>query len=391
MASSFLLVIAGFPVAQAIYEMTVLHEKPYALGLFRQKPTKASLHAWDQASKDRSIFGKAIRPVVLQCQYDAFGDLGAKALRGHGDWLFYRPDADYLLLPSWNHIRFYRETYDTLVDGKWINPRNPLIAVLRLRDQLAARGIVLLMVPIPGKADIYPELLGSGFDSHPQSPTAGFIEELRRNNIPVVDLFSALLEAKAEGNEPLYLRRDTHWTPFGMEIAASTIFKTLKQNPAWIAIPDSLHRDYGIHAMEIDRFGDIAEMTKLPHRQKNFATEKVTAEQVWDPLTNTPYRDDPASPILLLGDSFSRIYQTDGPRSAGLIAHIAHKLGCPLTSIVNDGGASTVVRQQLSRRPELLRGKKIVIWAFVERDIRFGEKGWQILDLPFDSPTAPDR
>jgi hypothetical protein len=41
-----------------------------------------------------------------------------------------------------------------------------------------------------------------------------------------------------------------------------------------------------------------------------------------------------------------------------------------------------VVRQQLLRKPELLKGKKVVVWAFVERDIRFGEKGWMLLDLP---------
>ncbi len=379
---SLLLITAGFPLVQAVYEMAILRERPHVLEVFRQRPTKANLHAWDQASKDRSIFGKTIRPVVLQWKYDGLGEVGVKALQGRGDWLFYRPDADYLLQPSWNDPRFYKDTYDTLVDGKWVNPRNPLIAIRRFRDQLAFCGIALLMVPIPDKADIYPELLGSGFTSPHLSPTLGFAEALRHANIPVVDLYSVLLGAKTEGLGPLYLRRDTHWTPAGMELAASAIVQALKQNPSWISAPDFLRRHYGLRSKELNRFGDIAEMTKLPNRQEKFSTEKVSADQVWDSLANAPYRDDPNSPVLLLGDSFSRIYQTDAPRSAGLIAHIAHELGLPLASIVNDGGASTVVRQQLLRRPELLRGKKIVIWTFVERDIRFGEKGWQVLDLP---------
>jgi hypothetical protein len=49
---------------------------------------------------------------------------------------------------------------------------------------------------------------------------------------------------------------------------------------------------------------------------------------------------------------------------------------------VNDGGASTLVRQQLSRRPELLRGKRLVIWEFVERDIYYGAEGWKAVPLP---------
>ena len=59
----------------------------------------------------------------------------------------------------------------------------------------------------------------------------------------------------------------------------------------------------------------------------------------------------------------------------------ARELGRPLTSIVNDGGASTLVRQDLARRPTLLRNKKLVIWEFAERDIRHGTEGWQIVPL----------
>ena len=97
---------------------------------------------------------------------------------------------------------------------------------------------------------------------------------------------------------------------------------------------------------------------------------------------SSAYQDDPNSPVLYLGDSFSRIYQTDPPGSGGLIAHLADRLKRPLASIVNDGGASTFVRQQLSRRAELLDGKKLVIWEFVESDIRFGAEGWKDIPLP---------
>ena len=63
-------------------------------------------------------------------------------------------------------------------------------------------------------------------------------------------------------------------------------------------------------------------------------------------------------------------------------------LGNRLPSIVNDGGASTLVRQELARRPALLLNKKLVIWEFAERDIRFGTEGWQIVPLA-RSKTTP--
>ena len=104
--------------------------------------------------------------------------------------------------------------------------------------------------------------------------------------------------------------------------------------------------------------------------------------QVMDAETGGRYADDPNSPVLVLGDSFLRIFERDEPGSGGFVAHLAHNLGFGLTSIVSDGGASTLVRQQLSRKPALLKGKKVVIWEFVERDIRFGTEGWQRVPLP---------
>jgi hypothetical protein len=101
----------------------------------------------------------------------------------------------------------------------------------------------------------------------------------------------------------------------------------------------------------------------------------------------TPYRDAPESQILILGDSFLRIYEQDEPGAAGLIAHLARELGQPLTAIVNDGGASTLVRQALARRPALLLNKKLVVWEFAERDIRFGTEGWQIVPLARSTAT----
>jgi hypothetical protein len=386
---SLLAVAAGFPLAQAVYEAAVLRERPHVLELFRKMPSKASLHAWDQAAKDRSLFGKAIRPAMLQGRYDLLGETGPKVLPGRDSWLFYRPDADYLLLPPFDDRRFYKDAYDTLVDGKWVNPRNPLIAIRHFRDQLAAQGVDLIMVPIPGKAAIYPERLGHGFKAPPPSPTLRFLGALRDAGIPAVDLHAALLRAKARGAGPLYLGGDTHWTPAGMEVAAEAVLEALRSRPAWIAAPDSMRRHYDSKPVRLERFGDIAEMTKIPRRRELFPLEEVEAKQVRDSRSKALYRDDPESPILWLGDSFSRIYQTDAPLGAGIIAHVAKGLGFPLASLVNDGGASTVVRQQLLRRPELLRGKTVVVWAFVERDIRFGDKGWMLLDLA--RQQAPER
>ncbi|MCX6929320.1 MAG: hypothetical protein NT154_39780 [Verrucomicrobia bacterium] len=70
------------------------------------------------------------------------------------------------------------------------------------------------------------------------------------------------------------------------------------------------------------------------------------------------------------------------PGSAGFISHLARALKVPVDAIVSDGGASTDVRRKLSTNPAILEGKKVVVWAFVERDIALGTKGWEDVPLP---------
>ena len=98
--------------------------------------------------------------------------------------------------------------------------------------------------------------------------------------------------------------------------------------------------------------------------------------------TITPFKDDfRKSEILILGDSFSRIFQTDSPVNAGWIAHFAKNMNRPVASIVSDGGASTLVREKLARKSSVLKGKKLLIWEFVERDLRFGAEGWKDVEF----------
>jgi hypothetical protein len=47
------------------------------------------------------------------------------------------------------------------------------------------------------------------------------------------------------------------------------------------------------------------------------------------------------------------------------------------------------VRQELYRRPALLQHKRVVVWEFVERDLRLGTEGWQQVPLPDEPRRSP--
>jgi hypothetical protein len=130
-------------------------------------------------------------------------------------------------------------------------------------------------------------------------------------------------------------------------------------------------------------------MLQVPQIERAVEPERFACRQVVQSDTRTPYRDRPEAEVMILGDSFLRVYEKDEPGAAGFIAHLARELGQPMTSIVNDGGASTLVREELARRPTLLLNKRLVIWEFAERDIRFGTGGWRI--VPVARPATTPR
>jgi hypothetical protein len=140
--------------------------------------------------------------------------------------------------------------------------------------------------------------------------------------------------------------------------------------------------EYHERPVRLRRLGDVVQMLHAPQIERRVGPQEILCRQVVRPDTGAVYEDEPDSDILVLGDSCLRIYEQDAPQGAGFIAHLARALKQPLTSIVNDGGASTLVRQQLYRHPDLLLKKEIVVWEFVERDIAFGTEGWQLVPLP---------
>jgi hypothetical protein len=210
--------------------------------------------------------------------------------------------------------------------------------------------------------------------------TRALMDALRAREVHVFDLFE-LFRAHAAGpasagTEALYLATDTHWTPAGAELAAESVAAWLMAQ-GWVQPGDVA---YGAERVSVERHGDIVSMIRVPRIEASIPTETVACQQVVDGQ-GALYQDSESAQVLVLGDSFLRIYQGDAPHAAGFIAHLARHLNQPVSSVVNDGGATTLVREVVARQPSHLSGKRVVVWEFVERDIRFGERGWEELKL----------
>ncbi|MBM4040982.1 MAG: hypothetical protein FJ290_20980 [Planctomycetes bacterium] len=404
----FLGIISCVPLAQIALELRRGERVQYT-DLFRYAPTVRNLRQYERTLEDKSWFQRAVRPEMQRLLLLSLGDAGAKGLLGRGGWLFYRPGVRYLVEKS--------------------RAEDVAQAVVRFRDQLKERGIELLLMPVPDKASVYPDRLTSrmaGRFHHYRSPTEDLTDALTWKGVESVNLFRLFREERREGSNStdLYLAHDTHWTPAGARLAAEAVARKLRD----LGWAPTRRRDYATQPIHVERRGDILEMMQVPRIPKSFPAQVVECEQVLDKsagllvstisgregtymnqhLVDTPLQ----ATVLLLGDSFSRIYQTPEPQSlgetlglagakddewnrenlkrtrrllpgsAGLPSLLARALAAPVDYIVSDGGAATDVRQALSTNAEILEFKRVVVWEFTERDIGLGPEGWRDVPLP---------
>ncbi|MCQ2104530.1 MAG: hypothetical protein MJZ26_01945 [Fibrobacter sp.] len=357
--------------------------------------TSRYLRAFEKKVEDENALVLAARPKYQLAVWKLFSDPGEKVVLGD-KWLFYRQDVEFLVQPS-------------PFEARSAKLDNPISAITTFRDQLKEKGVELLVVVVPGKPSIYPERLTGTKVPASREELFGhgkkILDSLTALGFNTVDLYTPLWSAKA-GDEKfgaLYLDDDTHWTPRGAELAAGVIAaKVHKMSAAGEIDIGEASMNYVANDSLADRMGDIGEMSGLNKfnvfaaqqvvghvvQQQNVtqrvvpAVDSTAKDSVVYDTTTVPFKDDfRKARILILGDSFSRIYQTDSPVNAGWISHFAKNMGRPVASIVSDGGASTLVREKLARKSGVLKGKKLVIWEFVERDLRFGAEGWKDVEF----------
>ncbi len=368
--TTFIIVLLSVGVVQVSVELSE-EEQSQLAELFSQLPTKDNLRMFENDLEKNCRLANKLRPSIQYLQFLLLRDTGDKAILGRSGWFFYKPAVQYLIEPLPADMQHSRA--------------DVISAIVSFRDQLAQRGIRLLVVPVPNKASIYPEMLTFRADrvEQPVNPkTIEILSELRESGVEIVDLFRLFAEAR-EGlslgdKTRYYLSQDSHWSPEGLRLAAQAVARRILD----LGWAKKGKVKYSLDPTIVRRHGDVLRMMQVSQIESMYEPERLNCTRVANATTGRLYEDDPNSDVLVIGDSFLRIYSGDEPGSGGFIEHLAFELGFPLTSIVNDGGASTLVRQELSRKSALLRNKKLVIWEFVERDIRFGTEGWQQVILP---------
>lgn len=346
-------------------------------------PHAEELKSVEEALERDSVVAGWLLPQVQAVLTGAVGAGNEQVYPGRDGWLFYRADVDHVtgapfLSPERLRVR-------SRLPG--VQP-DPVAAIVQFRDQLAARGIDLIVLPVPVKPTVDGEMLSAAVNPGRalNNPSySSFLDRLRAAHVRVFDATTLLMEHKrASAMEPLYLQTDTHWRPETMEFVARKLADEIDPGAQGRSAGATTTRELSITAA-----GDIATMLKLPEASPIHPPESVKVRQVvsGDEL----WRPTPEAEILLLGDSFSNIFSFHAMgwgESAGLAEHLSHALGTPIDTILRNSGAGSatreILRQELARGRDRLAGKKLVVWEFAARELSSGD--WKLMDLQLGTP-----
>ena len=319
----FLLTIVAVPLVQLVGEFRAagsISRLPM-ISIFKSLPWlphSEDLKRVERTLENESLVSQWLLPRVQYLLTVLLGAGNEQVYLGHDPWLFYRADVDHVIGPPFlDPVRMKHRLQTSRVQP------DPIKAIVDFRNQLAARGIDLVVLPVSVKPSVEGEMLAVSNANRTQAsgalPNPSFNEfkaRLEREKVRVFDPAPFLMERGRNGHR--YLETDTHWRPETMEIVAERLADFLQLPAAAASTSPS------IIEKEIVARGDIAAMLKLSRGDKFFPPETVTIRQVV--IGNALWRPSKEADVLLLGDSFSNIFSFEAMgwgESAGFAEHLS--------------------------------------------------------------------
>ena len=346
----------------------------------------ADIGAYERTLKDGDRMIQALIPMVQSVLTGLLRGGNEDVYCGRGGWLFYRRDIDCLTGRGFLDPAVLKARAAGGNELKAPPQPDPVRAIVEFDAALKARGIRLIVMPVPSKAGVEPDRFSRRYGriSRPlQNPSfEDFAARLKESGVLMFDCGGLLVDRKNQAGTPSFLVTDTHWRPEAMEAVADglgDLLDTLTLLPA-VESP-------GYRRVEeaVTNRGDLAVMLRLPGREVRKQNEAVRIH----PVVNARgefWSSTPSSDVLLLGDSFSNIFSLDAMgwgAGAGFAEQLSFRLRRPVDRIVRNDAGAFATREMLAREMaqgrDRLAGKKVVIWEFAIRELSVGD--WKSLPL----------
>lgn len=418
----FILTLIVPPTVQLVYEVVISDGSrvPSSLELFHRFPDVAhvfrrtegnlwervltanrrlvrSIEEYEKQLEERSLLTQHLLGPTQHWLTKLAGLGNEKVYIGRNGWLFYRPDVDYLTGPGFLEPTVLHRR--ALGGNQHLAPPqpDPRPAIIEFQQQLARRGIQLILMPMPSKSAIHPEQLSSRFDGHQGSLENAsfqlFKQELEAAGVLVFDTSAVMtLQKGAALDVGQFLRTDTHWTPDAMQTVAERLKEFIDEH---CPLPTRAPVPFSERIVEIENLGDIATMLHLPEQQTLFPPEMAIIHEVVEPDGHA-WQSDAKADVLLLGDSYTNIYSLPEMKwgaAAGFAERLSFAMQRRIDRLAQNDGGSHAVRQtlyqQMARGEDRLQGKRVVIWEFAARELAYGD--WKHFPMPPEKNAESPR
>ena len=324
--------------------------------------TLASLEGSCPVNAETEKFKTALAQTLakLPKEQNAWATSGASSAE---TFLWFRRNANYLLADK--------------ITGQ-DSLHNPLPRLLELKNYLDSIGVQLLVVPVPVKEEIYAERLVAGTPADLCVNPAGreFTREMLAAGLDVLDIYPSLMAAKA-GDEPprfSYQRYDTHWALPGMLAAMEQLASRVTQY-AWYADAGAKPGSLNMQETTTLREGDL--VAHLPDAEKSkYPADTLPVMKILKGAE--PYKGGKNAPILLMGDSFTGVFESVDQKSGGPGSLLAFATGLDVQVLTSWGGGPGVYHRMMKMKKDM-QSKRLVIYMMTARDFWQSPMEWDAL------------
>ncbi len=250
----------------------------------------------------------------------------AKLTQGNDGWFFRQGDINeyFALLP---HAKSYLQ---------------------RLTQAFANQGTELILLQVPPRPFSAYRYLNRGQPGQKSFQLEGgmqyytsYLKDLKTVDATIVDALDVMNEVDPDTGLHFFFKRDTHWSPYGANLAAQKVAATLKKNATYQKITPT------VYTTEIA--GDLRMQGRIADEIEALCADKVQVESFPSYQTNAQLKKgqdalfgdvSSAAPLVLLGSSFSAVswFNFDGYLSqhTGLeVANFAISAGGLFNSLIS--------------------------------------------------------
>lgn len=267
--------------------------------------------------------------------YKFLGDAGPQVRAGCREWLFLSEEL--LEVPNGNrHLA---------VRAQLAN---------KIKTDLAARGVTLIMLPVPDKAtQAHTATCGLAVSGQARRRSADWQAATAGAALVQVDL-------AAGWPTPGYWRTDTHWDRSGARFAAQRTAAALQA----IAGPDVQNVQLETAAAALPRTGDLIRLANLEYAMARFgpAPESELDQTAVIARSGGLLDDAPAPSVILAGSSYSL--------NSGFIDYLQYASKRDIAQMsLKGGGFAGALLDLLEKHPDLLKQTRIVVWEWPMRSL----------------------